>query len=197
MSFTDLLKLPNTETVMFAELSRPLILLSPLRSPPASLLSEKKKESPTKLDKRKSGQGQATRKKKTAVTLTPPATVEKIESSNEAQPEVVINQAKSGSAKENLKRPVMKSDQPSERSPKRAKATQRMEKSPKPKSMASVLKSTESGRFKIPLRPQENQPRSEIHQGVEGLSVVSRCYANDRDQLEDRRRYDQDRHTEE
>jgi len=91
----------------------------------------------------------------------------------------------------------MKSDQPSERSPKRAKATQRMEKSPKPKSMASVLKSTESGRFKIPLRPQENQPRSEIHQGVEGLSVMSRCYANDRDQLEDRRRYDQDRYTEE
>ena len=138
---------------MFAELSRPLILLSPLRSPLASLLSEKKKESPTKLDKRKSGQGQATRKKKTAVTLTPP--VEKIESSNDAQPEVVINQVKSGSAKENLKRPVMKSDQPSERSPKRAKATQRMEKSPKPKSMASVLTSTESGRFKIPLRPQE------------------------------------------
>ena len=134
-------------------------------------------------------------KKKTAVTLTLPATVQKTESSSDAQPEVVINQVKSGNAKENLKRPVMKSDQPSDRSPKRAKATQRMEKSPKPKSMASVLKST--GRFKIPLRPQENQPRSEIHQGVEGLSVMSRCYANDRDQLEDRRRYDQDRHAEE
>jgi len=141
MSFTDLQKLPNTETVMFAELSRPLVLLSPLRSPPAPLLSEKEKESPTKLDTRKSGQGQAIRKKKTAVTLTPSATVDKIKSSSDAQSEVVINQAESGNAKENLKRPKMKNDQPSERSPKRAKVTQRMEKSPKHKPMISVLKS--------------------------------------------------------
>ena len=43
----------------------------------------------------------------------------------------------------------------------------------------------------------KNQPNSEIHQGVEKLSVMLRCYANDRDQLEDRRRYDRDRHAEE
>jgi len=189
MSFSDLLKLPNTETVMFDELSRPLLLLSPLRSPPAPLLSEKKTESPTKLDTRKSGQGQVTRKKKTAV--------EKIESSSGAQPEIVIDQSKSGSTKENLKRPITKSDQPSERSPKREKATQRMEKSPKPKSVMSALKPTEYGKFKIPQRPQENQPHSEIHQGVERLSVMSRCYTSNRDQFEDRRRYDRDRHAEE
>ena len=183
VSFSDLLKLPDTETVMFDELSRPLLLLSPLRSPPTPLLSE------TKLDTRKSDQGQVTRKKKTVV--------EKTESSSGAQPEIVIDQSKSGSTKENLKRPIKNSDQPLERSPKRDKATQRMEKSPKPKSLMSALKPTESDKFKIPLRPQENQPHSEIHQGAERLSVMSRCYTSNRDQFEDRRRYDRDRRAQE
>ena len=195
--FTDLLKLPNAEAATLTELTQPLILLSPLRSPPAPSPTERKQESLVKLDTRTSGLGQVIRKKKTKATPPPEIIVKKTKSSDGAEPALEIDLTGVNSEKENLKPPKRCNVQPSEQSLKRSKITQENEKSPKPKTMVSVLKSTNSGGFKIPLRPQENQFRSGTHHRTDRPSVMSRCFSDDRDQFQDHRRFDRDRHTDE
>lgn len=95
MSFSDLLMLPDDETMLLNDLSRPLILLSPLHDSPTPLLSEREQEIPVKMDARKYEQHRFIHKKKTIETSL--STVKGAQSNSDAGSEGLVGLKSTGS----------------------------------------------------------------------------------------------------
>jgi len=166
LAFSDLIKIHDVDALMYSDLTKPLIQLSPLRTPPVQLSPEKTGHDVNrKLDKRISDVGKVIRRKKDTT----------ISSSGTAVNKAAERQS-SDAANGAVKRANADHDQSAVSGSKRPKSVVSSE-SNKSSQVKSTVSSTNSGlkNFKIPLLPKENLPQLP-HRRDDRPTVQDRCY---------------------